>query len=410
MGTDTIRAAEDLVPTVVTATATTADVPAALGGVTAAQPGSAVLDEAVAFLRRFVAFPSPAAADLAALWAMHSHCVGSDGKLLFDSTPRLAYLSDEPGSGKSRALEVTGSLSRRPALIADVTGPAMHTLIANGSSLLIDELDLILGAGDSARPVRACVNAGYRRSGAVARNKGMASVFAPVALAGLATVFTRNPLLAPTKQRAIVITMKPNAGRVELDMWRERLHAPRAADLANSMASWARASSVALVTTFPPLPEGCDDRLADLWEPLMIVAAVAGGSWPDRARAAFGELGSATGSSEPSLPPGLRLLADIRDVWPADVPRMSTADLVAALLAVPGSAWAAAWRDPAAIPRELAALLAPYDVAPRKMRVSQGACPVQGYMRADIEAAIVPDVPAVLYVPDTDEDADADES
>jgi len=363
--------------------------------------GAAVLDEARAFISRFVSFPTPAAADLAALWAAHTHCVSTkDGKLLFDSTPRLAYLSDQPGSGKSRALEVTGSLCRKAALIADVTGPAMHALISQGSSLLIDELDLILGAGDSAKPVRACVNAGYRRSGAVARNKGMSSVFAPVALAGLASVFSRNPLLAPTRSRAIVVEMRPNGGKVQLDSWRERLHAPAARDLASSLAAWAQASTMQIVTTFPDLPDGCDDRLADLWEPLFILAAVAGGSWPARAAAAFAELGASTGSTDEAIPPGLRLLMDVRAVWPEGTERLSTADLLSALMEMPGSIWAG--MDPAAAPRELAALLRPHGVEPRKMRVTPDSSPCQGYLRSDVEAAAVPDVPSVPVVPDTE--------
>jgi hypothetical protein len=364
--------------------------------------GAAILDEACAFAKRFVAFPSPAAADVAALWAAATHAVGKDGKLLADSTPRLAFLSDLPGSGKSRALEVTGALCRKPALIADVTGPAMHSLIAHGHCLLIDELDLILGAGDSAKPVRACVNAGYRRSGAVARNKGMSSVFAPVALAGLSSVFARNPLLAPTRSRAIEITMRPNSGRVQLDSWRERLHRAEADQLAAAMSAWAQASTTALVTTFPDLPEGCDDRLADLWEPLLIIAAVAGGDWPERAAAAFAELGNSTATTEDCLPPGLRCLLDVRAVWPEGADRLSTADLLAALAAMPGSNWAA--MDPAAAPRELAALLRPHGVEPRKLRITPDASPVQGYYRADLEAAAVPDVLAVPVVPDTDSD------
>lgn len=374
-----------------------------------APTGAQVLDEARAWAGRYVAFPTSAAGDLAILWAAHTHCVGADDRLVFDSTPRLAFMSDEPASGKSRALEVTGALSRKPALIADVTGPAMHALIAAGSALLVDELDLILGTGDSAKPVRACVNAGYRRSGAVARNKGMASVFAPVALAGLASVFTRNPLLAPTRSRAIVITMKPNRGRVQLEAWRERLCAPRAREIAAAMESWARASTVALVTTFPELPDGCDDRLADLFEPLLTIAAVAGGDWPERAAAAFGELGLAEGASEPVLPPGLRLMQDIRAVWPEGATRMSTAELVAALMARPETGWASTWRDPAAIPREIAGLLSAYGIAPRKLRTGPGSAPVQGYVLADFEADAVPAVPAVPEHGALSDDEDADQ-
>lgn len=354
--------------------------------------GAEVLDEARAFRKRFVMDPSPAALDAATVWEQHTHCVGTDGKLLFDSTPRLAYLSDEPGSGKSRALEVTGSLSRKPALVADVTGPAMHTLISQGACLLVDELDLVLGAGDSAKPIRAAINAGYRRSGAVARNKGMASVFAPVALAGLAITFSRNPLLEPTRQRAIVVIMKRNAGKVVLEPWRERIHRSEADAIAASMSAWAQSATVDLVTTFPDLPEACGDRLMDLWEPLFIIAACAGGDWPERMERAFDELGQGT-STEPVMPPGMQLMADIRQVWAGGASRMSTADLVSALMSAEGSVWPSVWRDAAQIPHEMASLLRPYGVEPRKLRPEPGSAPVQGYLRSDFGVPGVPGVP-----------------
>ena len=356
--------------------------------------GAAILHEARAFMARFVAFSSPAQLDLSTLWAAHTWCTGTDDKLLFDSTPRLAYLSDLPASGKSRALEVTCALSRKAALISDVTGPALHQLVAAGACLAVDELDLVLGSGDGAKPIRAVINSGYRRSGQVARNKGLASTFAPCALAGLRTVFDRNPLLAATRSRAIVVEMAPNAGKVQLDRWRERLHLPAAAAIGAAVGAWAVSATVALVTTFPTMPDAAEDRLLDLWEPVFILAAVAGGDWPARCLAAFAELGAATASSEPAIPPSMRLLADIRAVWPENATRVSTAYLVNLLMSAPGSVWPSAWKDAAAVPNEMAAMLRPYGVGPRKLRVSPSASPVQGYFRSDLVPA-VPAVPAV---------------
>ena len=63
--------------------------------------GAAMLDRVEAFLCRFVAFPSEDCLVAATLWAAHTHVVDA-----FESTPRLALLSPEPGSGKSRVLEV----------------------------------------------------------------------------------------------------------------------------------------------------------------------------------------------------------------------------------------------------------------------------------------------------------------
>lgn len=68
---------------------------------TAPIDGAALLNEVEQFHRRFNVFPREAAYVAVALWDAHAHLLDA-----FDSTPRLAFLSPEPGSGKSRALEV----------------------------------------------------------------------------------------------------------------------------------------------------------------------------------------------------------------------------------------------------------------------------------------------------------------
>ncbi len=67
------------------------------------------LDDVETFLRRFVAFPSESAAVAVTLWAAHAHVVHGG-----ENSPRLALLSPEPGSGKTRVLEVLELLVPRP--------------------------------------------------------------------------------------------------------------------------------------------------------------------------------------------------------------------------------------------------------------------------------------------------------
>ncbi len=68
----------------------------------AASPtGAALLDSIEAFLRRFIAFPDVHALVATVLWTVHTHAMH-----IWDSTPRAAYLSPEPGSGKTRVLEI----------------------------------------------------------------------------------------------------------------------------------------------------------------------------------------------------------------------------------------------------------------------------------------------------------------
>lgn len=73
--------------------------------------GAVILDDVRQYLERFIAYPSGDCADAHTLWVAHAHAADS-----FENTPRLAFLSPEPGSGKTRALEVTEVLVPNPVL------------------------------------------------------------------------------------------------------------------------------------------------------------------------------------------------------------------------------------------------------------------------------------------------------
>jgi len=78
--------------------------------------GANLLEDVEAFLRRFVAYPSEHGRIAHALWIAHTHLMDA-----WDSTPRIAFLSPEPGSGKTRAIEVTELLVPNPVEAVNVT-------------------------------------------------------------------------------------------------------------------------------------------------------------------------------------------------------------------------------------------------------------------------------------------------
>ncbi len=61
------------------------------------------------------------------------------------------------------------------------------------------------------------------------------------------------------------------------------------------------------------MPDGIEDRNADVWEPLLAVADVADGTWPERARLAAVALVADLQERKESL--GIRLLSDVREVF-----------------------------------------------------------------------------------------------
>ena len=81
-----------------------------------ARQGERVLNEAHAFLGRFVSYPSEHAQVAHALWCLHTHLMDQ-----WESTPRLAFLSAEPASGKTRALEITELLVPNPVAAVNMS-------------------------------------------------------------------------------------------------------------------------------------------------------------------------------------------------------------------------------------------------------------------------------------------------
>ena len=128
--------------------------------------GAELLDEVEAFLARFVAYPSEHARVAHVLWIVHAHRMD-----LWESTPRIAFQSPEPGSGKSRALEVTELLVPRPVHAVNTTPAYLFRKVADEAgapTVLYDEIDTVFGprAKDN-EDIRGLLNAGHRK-GAVA--------------------------------------------------------------------------------------------------------------------------------------------------------------------------------------------------------------------------------------------------
>jgi hypothetical protein len=98
------------------------------------------------------------------LWDAHAHLIDA-----FDGTARIAFLSPEPGSGKSRALEIIETLTPRSVTTVNASAYALFRLVEQGEglpTLLFDEIDTIFGpkAGDN-ELLRGFLNSGYRRGG-----------------------------------------------------------------------------------------------------------------------------------------------------------------------------------------------------------------------------------------------------
>lgn len=134
--------------------------------------------------------------------------------------------------------------------------------------------------------------------------------------------------------------------------------------LARQLARFAQDNMLALSRVRPNLPDALNDRQQDNWEILLAVAEVAGGDWPQKARRAAVALNAAV-SGEEDESRGVLLLQDVRDAFAqCGRGRVSSADLVAALVAMPDRPWAEYNRGKALSTNMLARLLRKYGITP----------------------------------------------
>lgn len=356
--------------------------------------GEDLLHDTRGFIRRFWAPPSEAALDALVLWAAHTHAVNSDNWLVFETTPRLFLCSTAPASGKSTALQMLELLSGRGKRIADPTAAALLALIdQERASILIDELDTLMGSGAGGRSTRTLMLEGYSEGGAIPRGSAtagtrMVSCFAPMAFAGMRQNFISNPKLDALRTRTIMLLCKPRTTGQTVESYRRRLHSGQARALNAALAKWGGRHANILSDCWPEPPEGIEDRAAELWEPLLAVGEVVGGVWAERARTACRVLALGEPEDEDTEPdtPVEMLLADMASVFMGD-DRLATRTIVERLQLLPNSPWTR-YPNVIAASKEIAAMLEPRGVAPRPVKLE--GLTVRGYDRVDLEAAGMP--------------------
>ena len=195
--------------------------------------------------------------------------------------------------------------------------------------------------------------------------------FCAVALAGIGNL--PDTILS----RSVIIRMQRRSPSEQLTPYRRRVHAPEGNKLRSRLAAWG-SQIQATLNTYPTMPEGIEDRNADVWEALLSIADAAGGDWPKRARVAAVALVADAIGGRPSL--GVRLLGDLRTIF-TDHDVLATADLVAALIALEESPWGDLKGKPLDS-RRLANLLHPYGIKSKTVRI--GSETPRGYSKESL--------------------------
>jgi hypothetical protein len=274
------------------------------------------------------------------LWVAYTHFAGA-----FDFAPRLIVRSPQKRSGKTRLLEVVSGMVRNPLRSTSASGAAIYRslgtdLHANPKyTLIFDEVDTWFNAGPN-EDLRNALNTGYQRGNSAIRvggsNGGFEvqhfATFAPAALAGI------GRLPDTIEDRAVAIHMRRKSPDEKVTPYRVGRDGVELHALRERLAEWSdKAFDEAKDYALSQISLPVDDRAADIWEPLIIVAEMAGGDWPLVAREACKLLTFRAEADDTDFSPGQQLLSDIRVVFVGDF--MGSGDLCAALNMLPESPW-----------------------------------------------------------------------
>ena len=190
--------------------------------------GAALLDEIDTFIGQYVIYPNEHMQHAHTLWIVHTHFME-----LWDTTPRIHFKSPEPGSGKTRALEVSEHLVQRGFIALNMSPASLIRRLGdnpeNRPTLLVDEVDTIFGPkAKEHEEIRGIINAGHRRSGKSTRcvqqgNQWIVQDFPAYGAVGLAGL---DDLPDTIMSRAIVVALKRRRPSEEVKPWRNREDEP----------------------------------------------------------------------------------------------------------------------------------------------------------------------------------------
>ncbi|MGI5322063.1 DUF3631 domain-containing protein [Actinomadura nitritigenes] len=339
--------------------------------------GAALLDSLRAALTRYVILPSAQAADAVTLWIAATHA-----QPVWPHAPRLVIRAPEKRCGKSRLLDVVEATCHVPFITVNSSPAAVYRSITDDPpTLLVDEADTIFGPkAEGNEDLRGLLNAGHQRNRPAKRYDANANrvesipTFAMAALAGI------GAMPDTIEDRAVIIRMRRRGPGETVAPFRHKRDRPPLRQLATDLNRWLRTDLAALEAAEPPMP--VEDRAADTWEPLVVVADHAGGHWPERARAAVLAL-TADADDNGQMSNRLRLLTDCRTAFGAET-ALPTAVLLDRLKADPEAPWGD-YGPNGLTAMKLGTILREYEIRSDTIRFQSGQA--KGYRRADFTDA-----------------------
>jgi putative DNA primase/helicase len=338
--------------------------------------GAALLSGIAEAIARFIVC-KPEVTQAAALWVAMTWFID-----VVQVAPLAVITAPEKRCGKSQLLTLLGKLSHRPMVASNISAAALFRVIdAWQPSLMVDEADAFMKDNEE---LRGILNSGHTRDSAyVVRTVGedftpkQFSTWGGKAIAGI------GQLADTLMDRSIVLDLRRKTPHEQV----ERLRYAESGlfdDLASRLCRFSGDNREAVRRARPELPLALHDRAQDNWEPLLAIADVAGGVWPEQARKAALVISP---ESDEAATIGGELLEDIREVFELKrVDRIRSTELIEALCSDDEKPWATYNRGKWISRRQVSKRLKDYGIKSKTIRLGAYNTP-KGFEKTQFEDA-----------------------
>ncbi len=345
-----------------------------------------LLDEISSTILRFIILDK-IQADTAALWIAHTYLVD-----LFDASPLAVINAPERACAKTLFQNVLARMAFRPLSSSNATPSALFRSVELWRpTLFFDEADTFFKDNHE---LAGMINAGYKRDGFVLRSEVNGDSFMPVQFSvfgakSIAGIALEKHLPDATMSRGIIFNMRRKLPGETVTRMRHA-EAGLFEKISSKLVRFANDYANLIRQSRPALPDELSDRGQDNWEPLLAIASCAGDEWLSRATSAAIHLSR---SSSESVSTGNELLSDIQQVFAdkADskyADRISTRDLIDALIAIEDGPWATYNQGRPMVPRQLSKQLSHYGIKPNTVRISAYDTPKGYYLHQFVDAFV----------------------
>ena len=324
-----------------------------------------LLQEISHTFKRFAILPEHADTVLA-LWVIFTWVIDYVGV-----SPILAVASPEKRCGKTTVISILGNLVCKPILASNISAAALfRTVELWKPTIIIDEADTFIRDSDE---LRGIINSGHTRPTAyVIRTTGDTHTPTRFSTWGAKAIAIIGSLPDTLHDRSLVIQLRR---KLTIEKTEKLRHASPNLfkNLQSKLLRFTNDHAQIIVNSHASFPENLkiSDRALDNWEPLLVIAKLAGGTWVEKTYQAAANLSK---DDKETLPIGAELLKDIQKIFEdKTTTKIHTVDLINYLCEDEESPWSIynlRGQDKKITPRQLGKLLSPYQIHSKNIEIA----------------------------------------